>query len=170
VFDTDAIGNDTIVHFDDGALGDVLDFTAWLADQTDVSPGASSGVSNQRIDTTLAAAVDFNANTVVVTDFATIDALDGAVNTFATLTNAQILTALDADGTYSVDLYAGGGTYVGTTQHAILLIENNANAGEYLVAQVTSSNVAGNDSFTGVTIIGSVDFGETQAFDIANFA
>lgn len=171
VFDTTAIGNDTIVHFTDDATGDVLDFTAWLTNETDISAGPSGGVSDVRIATDLDAAIDFSANSVVVTDFTTLSALDGsATNTFASLTNAQILTALDADGTYSVDIYGGAGTYVGTTQNSILLIENNANLGEYIVAQVTSNNVTGNDSFTNVTIIGTVDFGETQTFNDANFA
>ncbi len=193
VFDTTSIGNDTIVNFTatvaydhDGDTGtadlvaanDQLDFTAWLDNQYTLS---GSTVSRNSIDTDLEAdLVSFSANSVVVADSADIETAYGNTTStvsFDTLTDSQILAALNGTsgnanavaGTFAVDAYAGTGTLVGTTQKSILMIENLANDGEYLVVEVTANNVTGDAQFTDASIIGSVDFGDTVGFVDGNF-
>lgn len=166
-FDTTSIGKNTIVNFTDAQ--DVLDFTAWLDNVTSAS---GSTVSQQRIATALEANVaNLNANEVAFTTFdaiVTAGTLADSV-TFANLTGAQVLTALNAAGGYGSS--AAVANFVGTTQKAILLVLNqdtagtnlSDNDGEYLVVEVSFGTTAVSNGFTAATIVGSVDFGDTIA-------
>ncbi len=163
-FDAGQFGNDTVAHFNAGAAGDVLDFTAFLNNVTSASGSVESQV---RIDTSfVTAAGAVGANDVVVIDSSVIGgfANDAAFEAF---TGANLLTALNAAGGWTVE--APVANLVGTVQKSIFMVENQWNLGEYKVFEVSASNVAG-ENFTAVTLVGSLDFAETQAFDIDNFA
>jgi hypothetical protein len=159
VFNAGNIGNNTIVHFDAGANKDVLDFSAWLNNVEDAS-GNTNSLSEARIEGSFAAITAFGANTLSVTDFTTVNGATTATLEFATMTDAQVLAALNANTTFgSADMTATD--LVGDTANSILLVENVDNEGEYKVYQVTSEAAAGTDNFTDVTLVGTVDFGAT---------
>ncbi|MDY0189345.1 MAG: hypothetical protein RBR22_01310 [Desulfuromonas sp.] len=168
VFDADAIGNDTIVHFQDGADGDVLDFTDWLDNLTSLS---GSSVSQVRIDTTLASD-DFAANTVTVVNFSAIDTTDIATwSELLSASSSELLEFVDEDNSYDSAIETATApelAVVEATQHSILLVQNDDNLGEYAVFQVVSdTDTIDIDS---VQLIGTVDFGDEQSFDVSNFA
>ncbi|MBU3014244.1 DUF4214 domain-containing protein [Poseidonibacter lekithochrous] len=145
----------------------MLDFTAWLDDE--VSPSGST-LSNTAVATTYATATTLGQNTVVAVDFATqIDAIDGsATNTFATLTDAEVLAALNADATFATVVDAAT---IGTNaRDSILLIENTANLGEYKAYNVTYSDNAADDEFASATLVGTIDFGNQVDLVTANLA
>lgn len=175
VFDAGQFGNDTIVHFTEGAANsDILDFKAYLNNMVDISANGNN-YSALRIDTTLeigvGAEANFVENSVVVTDFTTLDTAATAVLDFDTMTNAQVLEGLNATVTYAAD--AQSVNMLGTVQNSIMMVENVDNAGEFKVYEVTSNSTLDNttDAFTAATLVGSVDFGEsTVALDAANFA
>jgi hypothetical protein len=161
----------SVVNFEDnGDIANVgvtglhkLDFSAWLDDKVSSS---GSALSEVRIDETVATATTFGSNTVVTTSFTTIDGLDGTTgNTFATLTDAQVLTALNADATYGSVIDAGT---IGTTRDSMLLIENADNLGEYKVYNVEFGDTAANNGFTSATLVGTIDFGDSVTLANAN--
>jgi len=159
--------------FIDGASGGTqgvheIDFTAFLDDQNDPSADNGNALSAVRVATTDATVVAMNANTSSDTDFTTLSALDGnATNTFATITDAEVLTALQADATYAAAV--AGGTLIGTSRDSMLFVENNANLGEYKVYNVTLALLAANDDtgITGVQLVGTIDFGNSVDFAVA---
>ncbi len=166
-FNAGNIGNNTIVHFEAGANADILDFSAWLNNVEDASANTNS-LSEARIAGSDAAITAFGANTLSVTDFTTVNGATTATLEFATMTDAQVLAALNANATFgSADMTATD--LVGDTANSILLVENVDNKGEYKVYQVTSEAAAGTDNFTDVTLVGTVDFGATlPALDATN--
>lgn len=166
VFDQGGFGNDSIVHFNSATGGDVLDFTAWLDNDVSASGSAESEV---RVDTTLVANGAITENSVTVSDFATLSPA-GANTTFENMTDAQVLEALNADATFAND--AADATLVGNQQNSIVMVENGDNTGEYKVYEVTSETAAGSDNFTGATLVGTADFGDSLAagFDATNIA
>ncbi len=131
---------------------------------------SGSKLSQERIDETVATATTFGSNTVVTTSFTTISALDGSTtNTFATLTDAQVLTALNANGTYaSVADAASPNDTIGTSRDAMLLIENADNLGEYKVYNVEFGDTAAKNGFTSATLVGTIDFGNSVTLANAN--
>lgn len=167
VFDAGQFGNDTVVHFNAGALGDKLDFTAWMNNKTSASSSVESQVDAASALVLAPGAI--TANDVVVVDFNALPALAPGV-TFDSLSNADVLGALTNAGGFTVGSTAG---LVGTTQNSILMVQNwdgaAGNYGEYKVYQVVSDNAVG-DGFISATLVGSVDFGEAQSFHIDNVA
>ncbi|WP_312721939.1 DUF4214 domain-containing protein [Stutzerimonas kunmingensis] len=164
-FDAGQFGNDTVAHFNAGAAGDVLDFTAFLNNVTSASGSVESQV---RIDTSLVTAAGaVGANDVVVVGSAAVGAFanDAAFEAF---TGANLLTALKAAGGWTVE--AADPELVGTVQKSVFMVENQWNLGEYKVFEVSATADATNENFTAVTLVGSLDFAETQAFVLANFA
>lgn len=165
-------GNDKIVNFTVGDAAvlnaDKLDFTSWLNNTTK----AAAPALEVRVGTELkAGAVALDANDVTIISFGDLTTAAGtafaAGTTFANLTDVQMLAALNQAGGFTV---AATTDLVGTVQHSLVFVENAAgNAGEYKVYEVTSTNVAG-ENFTGATLVGTLDFGATQAFDELNFA
>jgi hypothetical protein len=185
-FDTGAFGNDVVVHFNTGVGGDVLDFTAWL---DGIASASGSTESEVRVDTTLVTTLtNIVANSVVVADFDDVQTAFGTgAITFDGLTSAQLLSALNGSAaggistTFAVDTDAD---LVGTIGKVILLIQNDDdgdgavdagdNFGEYLVAEVTFTDDGVNnnvgDEFIAANIIGTLDFGEVLALNVANLA
>lgn len=162
-FDAGNFGNDTIVHFQDGPLGDVLDFSDWL---NNVVSESGSAESEQRVATSFdGTTLTTVENSVTVADFTGIAGLSG--ETFAEMSDADVLSALNANftaGTADVDL-------VGDIQKSILMIQNDdgdGNLGEYKVYEVSYDTDEG--EYVSASLAGSVDFGSEQSFELANFA
>lgn len=173
-------GKNTVVNFDD-AVGtglDVVDFTSYLNN----TESASGSVDSQlRIATTLNADTTVEANSVTV--------LTGAVftdvKTFAGLSASALLAAVNSTNTGSAD-YAGitaatlnaANTYtstgaptslVGGIGKSIVLVQNDANEGEYAVFELTFNGLAANTTadFTAAQLVGVVDFGNSVDFSTA---
>ena len=158
VYAAGQFGNDKIVNFTatGAANSDLLDFTAWLNDATQTAPANAV-----RVATAVDADSIIVGNEVAINDFTGLGF--GVGVTFANMTDAQVLAAVNA----AYDVGNTGGL-VGNVQHSLVFIENSANAGEYKVYEVTSSNTAGTD-FTAATLVGSLDFGDSIAFATADF-
>ncbi|SBT19299.1 hypothetical protein MGA5115_03461 [Marinomonas gallaica] len=166
VLDTDNIGNNTVVHFNSAANGDRLDFTAWLDNEESTS---GSTASQEDVEVTFAAATAMTENSVSLTDFSALDAATATALNFDSMSDAQVLAALNANGTYSSAV--ADSDLVGNVQKSILMVQNDANEGEYKVYQVTSAaDTTGNDDFSGATLIGTLDFGAELdgSFDATN--
>lgn len=166
-------GNDKIVNFTVGDAAvvlnaDKLDFTSWLNNTTK----AAAPALEVRIDTALETGTSLNANEVSIIDFEALDTAAGAAfaatTTFANLTDALVLAALKEG--YTVG--AADPELVGNVQKSLLFVENvdggatSDNAGEYKVYEVTSTGT----EYTSATLVGTLDFGATQNFDLLNFA
>jgi hypothetical protein len=174
-----SFGTDTVVNFLAGAAAagvDQIDFTSYLSNMVSAS---GSTVSQQRIDTTLSADTAFAANEVVVTTFALLDTAAGAdwaaTVSFANMTDAQVLNALKGAGAgnanYSVA--APAATLVGNNIKSVMMVEDGT-TGVYKVYEVVSSVSAqatdANTAFTSATLVGTIDFGSDQTFNVDNFA
>lgn len=167
------LGKKTIVNFT-AAVGtnqDTVNFKAYLVDQNVVNGvGSPTAVDYVRIATNLNADANVDANSVTVLTpvftatqtFAglTANALLAAVNAsntaYAGLTNAT----LDAINTYTAAQLVGG------TGHAIVLVQNDTNLGEYAAFELTFNGTATNTTkdFSAAKLIGYFDFGNTVAF------
>lgn len=170
VFTGTDIGNNDILNFT--LNEDILDFTAYL---TDIVSASGSTESQQRVATTsntdASAGIDmYNNEVVIINDFDSTDggALTGsAIETWGNLTAAALKTALNSDATDAQD-YGNISTatisddtdLVGSTQNNIVMVQNDANDGEYKVFHVVSTGDA-TDTVSTVTLLGTVDFGET---------
>lgn len=142
----------------------IIDFTAWLDDQTDPSatPDTLSAVrvaTTDAVDT--AAAITLGSNAVVIVN----DFGQTATENWAGLTAAELQTALN--GTVAADDFANISTHsgvaapanlVGETIDTMVMIENDLNAGEYKVFNVETSDLAAADTVA-VTLVGTIDFG-----------
>ncbi|MDD2893505.1 MAG: hypothetical protein PHF20_06205 [Halothiobacillaceae bacterium] len=158
----------TVVNFDAtaGVRGDKLDFTSYLVD---IKSASGSTESQQRIATT----IDLNTaattqNQVKVLNGATFTATD----TFAGLTAAKLLTAVNTtgnaayaglvDGTLTATFNLASTALVGGTAHAVVMVENSGNKGEYAMFELSwLATTAGNADFDAATLIGVVDFGNS---------
>lgn len=170
-------GKVSVVNFFTDQAGDpltptqgahILDFTAYL---DDVISTSGSVLSEVRAATGFVAGTAMAENTVSETTFATLSALDGnATNTWATITDAEVLTALQADGTYGAAAITAG--LVGTTRDSMLFVENAGNLGEYKVYNVALAAVAATDAtgITGVELVGVIDFGASIDTSTVAFA
>ena len=178
-----SIGNNTIFNFDN--VGVSTDTTAGNEDAIDVSAylggleSASGSVESQMpIATTtimgaLTGSQDVEANEVYFfNDFAQ-DVAGGATETWANLTAAELLAAIQDTNTgtedfgniEATDLDVGDSNadLVGTTIKNVFFIENDLNDGEYKVFEVTSTGGT-TDEFTAVNLVGTVDFGASLDF------
>jgi len=173
VYAAGQFGNDKIVNFTvgiptDANNADLLDFTSWLNNTTKAT---ASALEVREATDLKGASVVLDANDVSIINFAALSTEAGVAfptgTTFSGLNDALMLAALNQTGGYTVGTTAN---LVGGVQHSLVFVENNATAGagEYKVFEVTSSNVAGS-AFTGATLVGTLDFGSTQAFVDANF-
>ena len=181
-FTSYALGRKSIVNYTDGAVAaaDVLNFTSYLVDKSSASGSVDSQV---RIATSLNADATVEANSVTVINSAVFTATD----TFAGLNATNLLLAINTTGTVAyagivdgtlnaANTYIGSGagtTLVGGVGHAVVMIQNNANEGEYAVFELTFNGLATNttNAFTAATLIGTVDFGNSiDGLVLANLA
>ncbi len=181
-------GDDTVVNFDmatGGTSEDVIDFTSYLTSLEYNDNASTSDDSQVRIVTTIQ---DQDDDDLLAANEVTIDSTDyfNATDTWAGLTADLLEDAITNDGDGGVDDYGNltEGSFdildgdnsairedrlVGTTQESILMIENDQNDGEYKVFQVTSTtdndndDNDANDDVTEVTLLGTIDFGDTLA-------
>ncbi|WP_281993508.1 DUF4214 domain-containing protein [Sulfitobacter geojensis] len=168
-----SFGDDTVMNFTaaEGEAGlDFLDFTAYLTSQTDVSPGtAGTGAASfNDIVTTLGTDLnDVAANEVAIFNFTAT-----AGESFAGLNAAQV-TALFNNTTAANDwgsLSAAASDVVFNQSNtavvdgagkAVIMIENNANDGEYKVFELTWDAGSTTAPSVAVADLGSLDFGDT---------
>ncbi len=175
-----ALGTNTIVNFTDtvGANQDVVDFTSYLDGMASPSGSTDSAV---RIATSLNADATVEANSVTVLTTAAFDATD----TFAGLDAATLLAAVNSTNTGTGDYagitaatlnalntYTGSGvatTLVGGVGTSIVMVQNDANEGEYAVFELTFNGLATNTTadFTSAQLVGVVDFGNSVDFSLA---
>jgi len=175
------IGTNTVFNFSAGAVlgSDALHVGTYLTDQLSASTSTESQKAAP-VDLHLAATVgvsnDLQENSVtVITDFAQ-DIGGGATETFANLTAAFLQAAInDTTGddygnivATTLDTTAIEATLVGSTRNHIVLIESDLNDGEYKMFHLTDSNDA--LEFTTVSLVGTIDLGETAGFIGANFS
>jgi hypothetical protein len=157
-------GHDTIVNFTQGNATttdsvDALDFSSYL---TSVESVSGSTESQATIATTINTDTSVEANSVTIIN----DFVETTTETWESLTGAELLAAINNDNTDTEDAYASIGeadldavnvaNLVGTTYKAIIMIENDDNAGEYKVFDVTATD---NGDFTAASLVGTVDFG-----------
>jgi len=151
--------------------GDILDFTAWLDDTHSTSGSAESAEREATSfdDTDSVASIDLESNLVsVLNDFTST-----ATESWASLTAEELQVALN--GTVAADDYANisavattnanvlaGTTLQGTSIDSILMIENDTNAGEYMVFNVETTGLNTAAEAFAVSLVGTIDFGETQ--------
>jgi hypothetical protein len=173
-FSAGGFGSDTIVHYDDVAGGDVLDFSAWLDNVTSASGSivTQARIAGDFVDLTAAPGA-IGANFVAVTELEEIDGSTAATVAFATLTDSQVLEALNTGFTQS----AAPADFVGNVQKSILMVENSNggsaadNLGEYKVYEVSYSISAA--EFTSARLVGTTDFSDSldvAAMDATNIA
>jgi hypothetical protein len=165
----------TIVNFgdvvpadDDDSTGlDKLDFKAYL---TNLASESESTVSQNRIVTSIDGDPVLTANEVAVLR---VDSTLETAENFANLTAARLLSALNGGTDWaglSDDLDADDAVtdLVGKSAMGLVLVENDANLGEYKIFQMTwesGTNDADGDFATAV-LIGTVDFGATVDFTV----
>lgn len=166
------LGKNTIVNFEDTVVAsrDLLDFNAYLNGKE----SASGSVESQReINITLNADAAVEANSVSV-----LNGVFTSTDTFAGLTAEKLLAAVNSTNTGAAN-YAGitsatldavntytANTLVGGVGKAVVLVQNNANEGEYLAFELSFAGTATNTNkdFTAAQLIGTVDFGHTVNF------
>jgi len=165
-------GKDTIVNFVAGTLAlnsgqDKLDFSAYL-DGKLATTGAKVALT---YETGTTATADAN-EVIVLTGFVAGSGAKSA-QTFADLTGDKLLAAIKETGTVDYGSITANtlnaGTFAGTTGKSVVLIENSANLGEYAAFELSFGTVAGAAEFTNAQLIGVMDFGASQAFDVTNF-
>ncbi|MBT2801009.1 DUF4214 domain-containing protein [Halomonas sp. ISL-56] len=171
VFEDD-FGRNTIVNFDADSTStgaDTLDFTAYLGNEQ--FQGSTSTESRDTFVTTGVnggTAVTAN-NVITINDFAAGTG-NASNQTWGGLTAENLLAAIQngnnagygniVDGTLDVSANVAG--LVGNSVKSVVMIENDNNAGEYKVFELTGSGV--NDAntaneFTSASLVGIVDFG-----------
>ncbi|MCV6588820.1 MAG: DUF4214 domain-containing protein, partial [Marinobacterium sp.] len=148
-FTTQDFGTTYINNFDGN---DVLDFSAFLNDQNSSSGSADSA---ELIAITAGNDLNVAANEVTNLNFSPV----ANVPTWNDLTEANLLEAFNlTNSTYSNQQLFGG------TGHSVVMVENNANAGEYKVFYVTFDGTTANSvTASSIDYKGTVDFGASGA-------
>ena len=171
-----SFGYNTIVNFttENGNAQDALDFSSYLTSEVSSS---GSVVSQTLIAVSLNTDTNIEANSVtLLNNFQeTVDANNNIYETWANLTASSLKDALNNDLDDNNDSYGNitEGDYetvvetdlVGSTYKSVMMVENDLNAGEYKVFEITAQNDS-NDSFTSVVELGTLDFG-AELTDIA---
>ena len=169
----DSFGRNTVVNFDADSTStgaDVLDFTAYLGNEQ-FQGGSTSEDSRDVFATTgVNGGATVTANNVITLNDFAAGTGNASGQTWTNLTAENLLAAIQngnstgygniADGTLDVAGTVAG--LVGNSVKAVVMIENDNNAGEYKVFELTGSGV--NDAntaneFTAASLVGVVDFG-----------
>lgn len=172
-------GRVTVVNFEDTAAAnrDLVDFRSYLTGKS----SASGSVDSQTpIQVTLNGDANVEANSVTVLGTAVFNTTTAK---WSDLTAAKLLAAINSTNTGAADFagitkttldavntYIGSGagtTLVGGTGHAVVLVENNLNRGEYAMFDLTFNGLAANATadFSDAKLIGIVDFGHQVGFN-----
>lgn len=162
----DAIGNNTVLNFvadQDSAAADYLDLSEYLtnAESASGSTASTAQIADSLTFATNGALEVLSENEVVfINDFASApgeswDNLTGE-NLLAAITDAGSETYGSIDEN-DLDVANASAALVGTEIKNMIFVENDDNAGEYKVFDVTSS--ASSDEFTDAHLLGTVDFG-----------
>ncbi len=176
VLGTGANSNDKVVFTGyDLGLKSIVNFTADATSAAHDTLDFSSYFNNLNLvtqTTNTDATVEANSTTVHTATFTT-------TNTFANLTGATLLAAINSTNTGAAD-YAGltaatldaanaytTTTLVGGIGKAVVMVENNLNLGEYKVFELSFNGTSTNTTkdFTAATLISTVDFGSTVTVD-----
>ncbi len=138
----------------------ILDFTAILDTRTSASGSELSAV---RVATTVNTNATIEANSITLDTSLTQAQYDA-------LTESSLLADLnDAAGATTLFSHTNVATaaYNSTTYTALLMVESADNAGEYKVFELTvDESGAATTDFTGVDLLGTIDFG--NSIDLAN--
>jgi len=162
VYDELGSGTDTIVNFSDtGASADILDFSAFLGNMTSTS---GSTESQAAIGVTAAGTGVVANGVTVLTGFTAVDN-----QTWANLTHSDLVSALSNNATSygnldNADVTVQGTVtnLVGTTRDHVIMVENNANDGEYKVFEVHTEETANGVVFSSTGgLIATIDFGDS---------
>lgn len=162
-----SFGNDTVFNFDEaGADVDTLNFNAYLGGKTTASGSVASQVA---VANTVAITAAATSNVLVSDEIVAFTFTGGtATKTWANLDSAAMLAAVKDTGTVAHGTVLGvlGGDFDATAKAAtdvaaaksIILVENNNNAGEYKVFELTSDGAVAAD-FASATLVGTIDLG-----------
>lgn len=173
---TSVVGSGATNNLQVTTAADQLDFTSYLTDKA-YTTGSTSTTSQSVINNTIAADADLAANEVFVNNTFAQDIAGTNTETWANLTAANVLAAIKTANTgtsdygnitaasLTVETPAAG--MVSTTQSNVYMVENDLNAGEYKIFDITSTTST-TDEFTGVTLLGTVDFGSEVALATAD--
>ena len=162
-------------HTDDGVVATVgshiLDFTAFLNDSTTTSGSTASAIRTATTEDIVATGADLNldSNEVVIVN----DWTNGgdATESWSAMTAASIDASLEGTDFYgslvATSAVIDPATNLETGISSILMIENDANQGEYKVFNVETNEAAAAGSEFSVTLLGTVDLGESYNVDSA---
>lgn len=190
VLSTHGTSNETIVftgtnngvvevfNFEDGgtAWADMIDLSEYLSNQTSVSGSTASAVDVAHNVTigTVAANTMAQANAVLVlTDFTAT-----ATDTWDGLTASVLLAAVNSTNVANANDYgditentlesiAAPANLLGTTNDYVVMIENEANKGEYKIFSLTSTDGSEPD-FASADLVGTIDVGAQATFVAGN--
>jgi len=168
------IGDNTVVNFEAAATAwqDQLDFTGYLGGML----SASASVESQVLIATTGDNAGVAATTLAANEVATVNNFNSAAvvgETWTAMTAANLLAAIQNDAAptsygnivnASFDV-ATTATLVGNIQKGIIMIENDNNLGEYKVFETTADDTT--QEFTAVTLVGTIDFGNTIDASVA---
>ena len=154
-------GHNTIVNFVDAANTalDGLDFSSYLTSQQSLSGSTQS-------TTTFAQTVNTNssveANSVTLIN----NFVSGVNQSWANLSASDLIKAINDDNSDATDAYGSitegdldavnVASLVGSSYKSVIMVENDTNAGEYRVFDVTATD---NGDFTSAVLVGTLDFG-----------
>ena len=182
VFTGTGNGDVDVLNFTAGAAGDIIDFSAYLNTQV-YAAGSTSTESINDVAITYATVAVGGALTVAANEVTVVTGFLGSTTeTFDGLTGAVLLAALNAVNVANANDWGGaavigentlesGGALaniVGTTRDHVVLIENEANDGQYKAFHLTSTEGTVDD-FTTATLIGEIDLGDAAAWHVDNF-
>jgi hypothetical protein len=172
------LGKKTVVNFQDGAVSntDYLNFDSYLNNKTSLS---GSTVTEKTI------AVSLNADAVVEANSVTVlKGIFTTTQTYASLSESALLAAVNSTNTGTANYAnisastldastgyitsAGANNLAGGIGKAVVMVENDANEGQYKVFELTFSGLASNANkdFTGAKLIADVDFGNTVDYAV----
>lgn len=170
----------TIVNFSqDGTGNDRLDISSFLTTKISASKSTESQVSAattyHAVSSATGGTVTVDANDVAIVDnFLYTTSATGVISdTWSSMSASDVLDAFKNNSTTEYtgsygnltdgDLNVSATTnLVGSTQKHVVLIENNANDGEYKTFELTSTvDSLGAAEFTASTLIGTYDFGDS---------
>ncbi|MBV0932295.1 DUF4214 domain-containing protein [Marinobacterium weihaiense] len=172
----DSFGHNTIVNFDDATYGtgsgDQLDLSAYLTARTSTSGSEESSVVDATVvadvaEGDLETALENNVNTVVNFTGVAFTAED----TWADLTGDVLEAALSGGADYAginTDIltnFAQDANLYSAAHQSVVFIENAANQGEYKVFDLAIA-----EGSLEISLVGTVDFGESITFNAGNFA